>query len=275
MIPDLNKFGMEYTDWIDRYLDGNLSDEENKHFEKSMQDDPAFARVVDMYRKLDRAARERMQEIIPEGRGREGLPADDHEKEFTARLESLASEYDQTRSKKQKMKRILIGSLSVAAGLALVVFLIVRTGYMVHDPEKIFSRYYRTYEGHIAAAGQIRSRDDLQSAIQAYLNHQPERTVELLENLPDSISAKTILHFYLGLSYLELGQTDKAIQNLLSASGFAGKENELPIDWYLGLAYLKKKNVRLAGEYFRKVSEDPSNRDLRKKAERILRKIQK
>ncbi len=266
---------MEYTEWIDRYLDGNLSDEENKHFEKAMQDDPAFARVVDMYRKLDRAAREQIQEMIPEGRGKEVLPGDDHEKEFAARLESLAREYDQTRGKKQKTKRILIGSFSVAAGLALVVFLIVRTGYTVQDPERIFSRYYRTYEGHIATAGHIRSRDDLQSAIQAYLNHQPERTVDLLENLPDSITAKTIIYFYLGLSYLELGQTDKAIQNLLSASGFAGKENELPIDWYLGLAYLKKKNMRLAGEYFRKVSENSLNRDLRKKAERILRKIQK
>ncbi len=107
---------LRHIDLIDKYLNQNLDAEEQKLFEQLLQNDPEFARELEIYRKLYR-----------------GIEQQGHQK-LKTRLDQYYENYKKqqvapTASPKRRQRSMWMRGMAVAASLALVALVVYYNQY--------------------------------------------------------------------------------------------------------------------------------------------------
>lgn len=175
-------------------------------------------------------------------------------------------------STEKTRRKTLIKYTSIAAAAVLGVFISVRTLIPTGDTEKTFRTFYQTYPG--VSETTRGEKDDFSTSYESALNyykagqyHEAEAGfTEAVRSNP----ANNLSLLYLGISQIETGNTDLAIQNLSAALKEPGRFSK-EAQWYLGLAYLKKGDITGAKGCFSALA----SRDgfYREPSEKILRRL--
>ncbi|NOQ24894.1 MAG: tetratricopeptide repeat protein [Bacteroidales bacterium] len=193
--------------------------------------------------------------------------------------ETLSEIYNE--SKSQKRSGIFVAhsinsnynNWLVAASIS--VFLILGGGitYLFHTNNALESRLYATnYNSLDYTDSYLLNSSSFNVAKQKYMDGEYVNALELLNRLPSSLNIVVERDFFIGLSLMELGKYDNAIeyfeQIISSKNGF---EYTPQIRWYMGLCYLKTGSKEKAIETFNTIV---SNKEYNsKKAKKILRKL--
>jgi TolA-binding protein len=187
------------------------------------------------------------------------------------RREEIRAEIQSDNRKKSGLSKSWItGYTSLAAAAVIAAVLLIRSLIPSDDPQKIFSKYYEPFNAvssitRSAGAGESES---FSRAITSYKSGEYQAAAtgfsEAMLSGTESLSAG----FFLGVTEIELGNYDKAIEHL---NGVVNQKSGFTKEacWYLGLAYIKSGNNIKATEYFEILARSPGF--YRDRSERILR----
>jgi hypothetical protein len=180
-------------EYIDRYLEGSLSDEEKKNFELKMSEDPEFLKEVELQRSIIRAVRnENLEKIIRK---------------------------EEEKIKKQKNIRklfISFGSLAIAASVAGFFYIGHLNQYDTLAGEYYESYTYTPFPSRGEENAYLTEADSIfLNALQDIENDKISSAITSLENLknsePEMLAAtEQAVNWYLSLAYLKKGKKNKA-----------------------------------------------------------------
>lgn len=259
---------MDYKEIFDRYLDGKLSGEELINFERSVKEDPALARELDRYKKLNAVS----EKIFADD------SVDQQAQDDIREYKQLDTEKDidmqHFRKSLDMADRRRFSPVWYAAAVMLAGMITVSIVLLVNKPggmAEMYASYYEEYHPSDKIFEITRSNDDLYFAVQVYEAGDLSRAGLLFNELSDSTEFAPFSHFYLGLMYIQQEKWEAAIGsfNQVITCG----ESDILIDarWYLGLCYLRIENASAARRQFDILSE--SENEYSKRARKILKHL--
>jgi len=248
----------QYTEIIDRYLDGELSGEELASFRKQLLTNDDLRRELKLQQEINNALGE--TEIV----GLRNQLKEIHKGQHSGRKEISLT------------RRILASRISqlAAASIIILLSLTVFTNIFKSEltaNEKLFSQYYDKYEPLNVRASSSPADEIYLNAVNAYNKEDYEQALVLFEKVLDSDQNRMEANIMSGVSNMELSKYKNASG---SFEKVIDHNNNLFIEdaqWYLGFCYLKTDHTEKAIEQFTKIASSTSSR--KDKAKKILRKI--
>ncbi|PXX96971.1 hypothetical protein DF185_18240 [Marinifilum breve] len=250
MMSDMN------FDRIEDFLDGGLSDDQLKEFEKDLLDDPDLQMELDLHQEVDEAIME--NDIM----------------DLRSKLEAI--EIPPKEQEKRKFKyltkwNIVAASLALFIGLGSLMFLVNNKNS--YSNEKVYSNYYKPY----AIVNTTRSADAnidnmLVTALKSYEAKDYQTALTLFKQILDKDSTNITSNFYSGISNLEINEYHKANKNFTRV---IKHKNNLFIEqseWYLGFCYLMTNERDKAIKQFNTIAR--GNSFYKAKAQEILSKLE-
>lgn len=236
---------MSHKILIDKFIQGQLNEEEKTIFEQLLNDDPDFNQEVEFMLHLKQAIK------INE------------EKQIKKHLKKI--------EQKQKNKKIWQWISGIAASIIILLSSII----WYERPSKmnqIFEEYYTTYPNIISP--EVRSLTQENSLTsKAFILYDSGKYDEASALFYESYLMDSTEHllFYYAMSLLAIDNTEKAI-NVLENHHFNHEQrfNEIA-EWYLALGYLKTNQSELAKEHLKHITS--SHQYKAKEAQEILEKL--
>lgn len=210
-----------------------MSAEEAASFEKNLKDDPQFREEFDFNKDLLESMRIHYKSVL---------------KDKLVNLEK-PNEGSSKKSGKNRFFQIT----GIAAVVALMIALSYGLFFNPVDTQAVFEEYYSPY--YNVLGGAERSVDNVNGnlAMRLYEQQQYEEALlvfrEAIHQNPDNPS----LPFYKALSHLSVEEADSAIADLTRVVNQTEAPLQEPARWYLGLAYLQKGDTKKAKELFKEI----------------------
>ncbi len=274
---------------IDRYINGQLSDDENAEMRQRIAEDESFRKlfddmeiITDGIRKS--AASSSVEEKLAKLKETIHLEEDTEIEESTH--EGIADEEEQIRLEPTEIqypqagKTIVLGfpvaeiinryKIAIAAAVSLVVvaWFALNPFGTLSGPE-LFAEHFEPYPNVI---GMTRGADQQQvdqrtAAYMAYDQGDYAQAVEVFGKILPESDDQTLDLFYLGNAYLAIGNNEKAVAAFKEV---VEAQTGLTINakWYLGLSYLNSGELESAKEVFGELAE--LGKDYSEDAEEIL-----
>lgn len=248
---------IDYSDFIEKYLNQTMEQEELKWFSEEMRINASLAEEIQMQKDIGEA-------ILNE----ETLA-------FRAQISSLFEE-EQVKPVRAKKSMKIHRSVRLAVA-SLTAFIVLGTGILVYShrtipAEKLFENYYEPYDGLMnVRSGNSQTADLLVTAMQKYEEENFESALLLFETVLASDDQNITSKFYTGISYMETERYGFAER---SFTGIIDHDDNLFIEhaeWYLGLCYLKTGEIEKAKTLFSSIEE--SDGYYSNKSKRIARKL--
>jgi len=163
---------------------------------------------------------------------------------------------------------------SVAAAAVLAFVFLIRYFIPSGNPDKIFSRYYEPYyAASLATRSAIPGGDEsLSTALESYKSGNYQLAAAEFSNAQMKMPDMDLPRFYLGVTFIELNNYDKAVRLLESIASQPGEFNK-DAKWYLGLVWLKTGYREKAVQCFEDLTRDPGF--YTERSEKILRLLKK
>jgi len=247
---------IDYSGFIERFLNNRMDQEEIDWFNEEMEINPALTEEVQMQQDIGKA--------ILNG---ETLA-------FRAQISNLF-EKEETGKPGKIRRSIRIPAAARMAVASLAALIMLGSGLYFYfnrtvSPDKLFDTYYQPYEGLMnVRSSNSQMTDMLVMAMHKYEQQDFESALILFEtvlaNDRDNITSK----FYSGISYMETGRYGIAQK---SFTGIVDHNDNLFIEhaeWYLGLCYIKTGDKDRARSLFKSIADSdgyysrPSRRLLR------------
>lgn len=222
---------------IDRYVNGEMIDDERTLFEARMREHAELAQQVHLHRDILVG----MEYYFMQQLKAQLALADQEKKKFNIRL-----------------------ALQIAAGVLLVAGLAGAVYYYVlrpTDPQQVFIAYFEPYPNTLAQSERSESSPDAtfpeEEAMQYYGAGNFSQAASTLTSVlaTDSVENRTALIFYRGISYLGAGSAEEAVTDLQTVAQNADSLLAEPAIWYLGLSYLRADQIAEAKKVFAQVRD--------------------
>ena len=238
---------------IDRYVNGDMSDDERKLFEERMREHAELAQQVHLHRDILAGMEYHFMQQLKE----QLMLSDQKKKKFNVRL-----------------------ALQIAAAVLLVGGLAGAAYYYLLRPtssQQVFLSYFEAYPNTLIQTNRSEPSPNTtisekeRSAMQYYEAGNYPRAVAALTELVASDSVdnnRTALIFYRGVSYLGSGNGEEATADLRIVAQNADSLIAEPAHWYLGLSYLKAGQLAEAKEIFNQIRD--AGGDYGEKAAKLL-----
>ncbi|MGD2034786.1 MAG: tetratricopeptide repeat protein [Bacteroidales bacterium] len=247
---------MNYSEYVDRYLENVMSKEERIWFEKELEGNHKLQDEVDLQRKLHAAIAD---------------------KETMALEEQLNLIYDQVykpwtvKVSKSSMRKAFAIVSGVAVSLAVVAILLIshKQGY---SSAEIYAQYYKPADvGMSFRASGDAVNNELRTAMMLYESKRFDEAIKLFEQILQKDNSRIGLNLYSGISHMEINQYDEAnirFKRIIDHKANAFIESA---EWYLGLCYLLNDEKDKAIDTFAGIAE--SDGYYAKDARKILNKL--
>ena len=235
---------------IESYLEETMSPTEIEAFEAEMEKDQELRNEIKLYREMDivfsddnwlteNSNQPLTAQYINLHRNNEG-------RRIAKEIDNVQNRYFQSQSNKPKSlnkKHVWIIAASVTALLALSSIL-VESFKENKDPQLLYMTYRSLND--LPSFAQRDSSTILSDAELQFKEGHFERTIQILsEYQTNSSEINPQVLMYLGMSYLEINETEKALEvfdQLLQSETLDSQKAY----WYLGLVYLKISDVNQA-----------------------------
>lgn len=166
-------------------------------------------------------------------------------------------------------KKVLRYSMSVAAGIILLVGAFMIYNFFTLSPDKVYASRYQAFE---ISTTRSNSTDD--ALVKAYREKNYREVVRIHSSGADSSIAAT---FFAAMSNLELSNLNEAILQLEEVVG-KNRDRRTPVfrdeaEYYLALSYIKNRDYDLAIPILEKIKDDPIHIYHEKVDAKLIRKI--
>ena len=282
---------MNYSEKIDKYLDGELQGNELRQFENELLMNPELAEAVDKFRNLYDFIRQQhakmmsgtgkkyriedqeINELIDTYRLKNGEEEPEDEKLFRKKLENAYRNHIQNTRKHGLMKTRRIWFAAAAIGLLIIVTSVIY--YLqnkTYSNERLYSMYYEPYNKNIFTRIESGEPEGIfMQAMIKYADEDYENALDLFQRVPSTDDFILPAHFYSGISFMQTGQYHEAASSFLFIIKHLDNELIYQSEWYLGLCYLKTNETDKAFTQFKKITG--SNSIYKENAEDILKNI--
>lgn len=249
---------MKSSERIQRYLDGEMSEEELWSFQEDIKKHPELKEELDLHLLIEKSLKGKK-----ERRFREKLEKSYH----NAQLNTVNSSFNKNNSVKIAYLLIPLAAILIAG-----IFIFI-PGFRP-DKDSLFEEYYTpiniSYGSRSAEASAEETR--LMSGIEAYLMGDLELSKRMITSyLSNEPEEKAAANYFLGLTYMELHDYPNAeicFKNIVNDSINYYQEHSR---WYLALVLLKEDRIEEARQLFDQISMDGSVHS--EKSKEILKKI--
>lgn len=238
----MDKISQNVLELLDRYLDHNLTEEEQVSVDQLLRQDFSVQQALENLK---------MMRGIIESNGMKQLVRKQHH-EYMAVMKQNELHVTRTRTLFSEMRN---NWMKVAA----LIILILSTGFLIQflllDADSIYRHNFISYDLSGKRSNAI-STDIAMDSL--YQNRLFTEVVSSFQSIP-SHSFRDL--FLTGMAYLQINNPSKAIplfeeiHNRTELSGEMRFQQET--DYYLALAYLRNHQTDSALELFRKIHEDP------------------
>ncbi|MBN2273116.1 MAG: hypothetical protein JXR41_00265 [Bacteroidales bacterium] len=225
---------LDYSVYIERYLDGEMSQDERLWFTSELQGNPALKRELGMRERVNEAIRE--TEIM------------DFRKQLNAVFEESGIEIQ---SKQQYHKRTRIAVVSSAFLVSVTVVLLLFMSYANPDNQKIYKKYFRPAEAGLTFRSEGSDYDnELKAALEFYEAGKYEQALYHFENILKADKTRIGLNLYTGISQMEIkryNEANKSFNKIIDNNYILFLEQA---EWYLAFCYLMTDDIQQAREQF-------------------------
>lgn len=223
-----NYISQEEFERIERFLVGEMPEDERHSFEKEISENEALRQyVAEISIILQEVATNKLRDAMN----------DFHEELVDSNtVESLP----------QSLKRTVWWPWAVAASIALALCLWVFIGNQ-NANERLFTAYFTPDPGLVTAMG-VSDQYEFDRGMVDYKMGQYQSAIDRWEKLLQQKPENDTLNYFLGSSYLAARQGEKAIahfQTTLNAENSLFAEDAW---WYLGLTWLRQGDIEKAKE---------------------------
>ena len=245
----------KYDDFIQPFLDGELSREELDWFSKELESNAVLAEDIRLYREVDSAIRE--QDVMDL---RDQLDV----------IHNSIGDPSKEPDKQTRYRKVL--SYAAIASLAVLISfgILLKVQHKKLTNDQIYQRHYEPYEvTMIYRSGETQSLIDLAKV--KYEDKDFFGAIEIYEQILGIEPGDMESNLYSGISYLETEQYSKAdnkFQTILDHNDNLYIEQA---EWYLGFCYLQTGKNLEARAHFKEISKGEGS--FNKKARKIMRSI--
>ena len=249
---------INYSEFIERYLDKEMGESELKWFEKELDDNPELQKELELRMSTNKAVEEK--DVIE--------LRDQLEEAFTP----SEPQSDQRKPFLSLFKIKYLGLASVISALVAVSLILLFFMNKSLTNEEIYAKYYHPYEASLNfRAGNVNIDKDLRHAMQYYENKDFRNALILFEKILREDNSRIGLNLYTGISHMEVREysnANKRFQNIIDHKYNLYIEQA---EWYLGFCYLMTGNNSKAAQQFRQIAENDGYYS--DKAEKILKRM--
>lgn len=225
---------MENLEKIEKYLKGELDDDDLWEFKKSLHNYPQLALEVEAMRDMDVLQSQSLKIDVMD------------------KLQAI-------HARKNRAQRFLGLPVRNAVAAALLILATIGGGLLLTQQgrhnQQLFEQYYSLESGAFGLrSGNTTLEKSLEQGLQFYELGDYKSAISLFDLSPDNLMAR----LYKGISYMELGQFDKASNEF---SVILSDNDNLFLDqarWYLALSCLKTGNIADAKSHLAVIASDRS-----------------
>lgn len=231
---------------IERYIFGELKEQELRAFQKEMELNPEFASEVKLHNEV-------------------------HESIFEEELEDFRNKLNSISHKESRPKlnwRYMAACITI---LSLLYLGIHQLFFRASTSENIFETYFYPYEDILSERNLDSSNLDTQRILHNYNSANYKQVVELLNNI--DLKDKPLLNLYLGISYIKTDSTDRAhmaFNQILSTENFLHSEAV----WFDAMTYLKEGNREKAKERLKSLILQTKPSNFKNQATELLKRLE-
>lgn len=213
---------IDYTDFIERYLENSMSHEERVWFEKEMEGNPSLQQAVDFNRNI--------QTVLED---KESI-------ELMAQLEQIHNDIEEKEEHGNSILNKVYTNIMVAVGATILIVLsfVFYNSTKDFSSEKLIGMYYQPEAANGSYRTVAKADVKLDEAILLYESQNYRQAIELFEtvlkNNPDMIG----LNLYSGISHMEIQEYTTANEQFKSILEKDPNPFVESATWYLGLCYL-------------------------------------
>lgn len=222
--------GQDRLEEIERYLGGDLTASEKDAFEKKLSLDATLAEEVEMHRTAV---------LLIKSGGIQGMKK---------HLESYSVYAKPAQFELPIRTRYKWYGWAAAASVILILSYVFLIPGRVSDPEKLFIAYFIPPPAERQLLRDDNEMNEKLNAFQAYEQNRYHEATLLFENVLKENPDDDLL-FYTGASALADNQPEKAIIYFTELLKDQNSLYRTRTQWYLSLAYLKKRQPEKAKEY--------------------------
>jgi TolA-binding protein len=240
---------MRHIDRIQKYLDGEMAEEELKKFRDDLQSDPELVQELDLHRSLG--------EIIisqDEERFRKKL----NEAYKTYKIKSKDNGGIDSSMRRSKILKKAIPYISLITVLIVVLFFY---GNRKETNYEIFNKYLLPYNKELASRERNtgeQKNSNLEQGVNLYFQSNYSEASQqfnyFLNLYPDNIEA----HFYNGLCYIYLNEFESAITSFDFVLHESYNYYQEYANWYLALCYIRTNNNETAKILLQQIAKEKS-----------------
>jgi len=247
----------DYSDYIEKYLEGNMDSKELKWFRSEISSNPDLAREIQLNKEVSKALNEK--EVIDLRERLENI----HE---TISADSIPYE---RRFIRNKVLWASVASVAVLITLSLMAYFLM---FRTYSNEKLFNRYYEKYEvSSLVRSGNSDPNDIFSQAMSMYNKKEYINAVILFEKVLAIDSLNMTANMSLGISKIETSNPDDAKRPFERIIDHNDNLYVEQAEWYLALCYLVTNNTTRAKDLFEKINNNKSYNN--KEAREILQNL--
>ena len=247
---------LDYSFYIERYLDGEMSKEEKLWFTRELKGDPSLKKELELRKKLNDAVRE--TDVI----------------DFRKQLQGI---FETSHVEKLSRSRIFPMSRRIAVGLSALAIafsggLLILLSHHPMENREIYEAYFKPAEPGLTYRSEENAADiELRNAMQYYEKGEYEQALRGFESVLRSDSTRIGLNLYSGISQMEIERYSDA-----NTSFHAIIDNHYILyieqaEWYLAFCYLMTNDRKKAEEQFGMIADRKGY--YQNQARKILKKI--
>lgn len=247
---------MNYSKYVDRYLENVMSKEERVWFEKELEGNLKLQDEVRLQKRLHKAIADKEAFALEE---QLNLIHDQVYKPWTVKLS------------KSSMKKAMVIVSGIAVSLALVAVLLISQKNNTSTTD-LYAQYFEPAEIGMSfrTSGNAVS-NDLKTAMMLYESKRFDEAIKMFEEILKNDNSRIGLNLYSGISHMEVKEYDEA--NIRFRKIIDHKTNAFieSAEWYLGLCYLLKDDEEMAIQIFTEISNGKGFYS--KESKKILKKL--
>jgi tetratricopeptide (TPR) repeat protein len=247
----------KYDEFIQPFLDGELSREELDWFSKELESNAVLAEDIKLYREVDNAIRE--QDVM------------DLRNQLDV-IHNSIGDPSQEQVKPARYRKVL--SYAAIASLAILISLgvLLKVQHNKLTNDQIFEKHYEPYEvTMIYRTAEESGQQMVNQAMAFYEMGEYYKAINLFEQILVNDPGDMGSQLYSGISHMEVQDYDMADQRFRTV---LGHDDNLFVDmasWYLGFCYLHTEQNLEARKHFKDIAA--SNSSYNKQAKKIMRSI--
>ncbi len=249
------KQDFDYTEFIERYLQGEMAPDEKVWFEKEIEGNLSLRDEINLRRKVNSVLTDK--DMI----------------ELKVQLDKIHQEIFEATEKGKGAIRKIYRKVYFTAG-TLTVFVLMFSFYLSnrnYSNEKLVELYYQPIKASVSVRAADPSGDKLSKAMVLYNAQRYEEAISAFEKILTEDKTKVGVNLYSGISHMEMEKYDLANERFQRV--IEGEPNPFVESayWYLGMCYLMTNNREKAAEKFQLLTD--SEGFYHQQAKKILKRI--